>query len=171
MQWSEVYDHFKTRLAKDVIVHVWKAVTNVTEVVANGYDVIRNVGYDATSWYLDNLDVSWAKVYANEPCDSIPDPLCHKVLGGHGEMWGETVDTSDLQQTVWPRLAAIAEKLWSPRAKTADASAAALRIAAFRCLLNERGVAAAPVKNAAARSAPQGPGSCFDQRRRLAWSS
>ena len=23
-----------------------------------------------------------------------------QVLGGHGEMWGETVDTSDLQQTI-----------------------------------------------------------------------
>ena len=41
-------------------VHVWKSVTNVTEVVANGYNVLRNVGYDATSWYLDNLDVSTA---------------------------------------------------------------------------------------------------------------
>ena len=33
-----------------VIVHVWKDVTNVTEVLAGGYDVIRNVGYDKTSW-------------------------------------------------------------------------------------------------------------------------
>lgn len=32
IQWSEVYDHFKGALPKQVIVHVWKAVTNVTEV-------------------------------------------------------------------------------------------------------------------------------------------
>ncbi len=44
VQWSEVYDHFGTALPKEVVVHVWKDVTNVTEVVANGYDVIRNVG-------------------------------------------------------------------------------------------------------------------------------
>ena len=50
VQWSEVYDHFKTKLDPRVIVHVWKDVTNVTEVVANGYDVLRNVGYDKTSW-------------------------------------------------------------------------------------------------------------------------
>ena len=81
-------------------------------------------------------------------------------------MWGETVDASDLQPTVWPRLAAVAEKLWSPRAATADARGAAPRIARFRCLLNERGVAAAPVANALARSAPTGPGSCLAQRRR-----
>ena len=38
------------------------------------------------------------------------------MLGGQGEMWGETVDVSDFEQTVWPRMAAIAERLWSPRA-------------------------------------------------------
>lgn len=196
--------------------HVWKGVTNVTEVLADGYSVLRNVGYDNTSWYLDNLGVRWVEtppapapravcvhcvctayalhvhclcnlhvccvhtayalrsrcvcrwdeVYANEPCRGVPDALCPQILGGHGEMWGETVDASDLQQTVWPRLAAVAEKLWSPRAATTDASAAAPRIARFRCLLNERGVAAAPVANAMARSAPTGPGSCLAQRRR-----
>ena len=84
------------------------------------------------------------------------------MLGGGGEMWGETVDTSDLQNTIWPRLAAIAERLWSPRSVT-SADLARVRFAHFRCLLNLRGVAAAPVNNAVARSAPPGPGGCLDQ--------
>ena len=33
----------------------------------------------------------------------------------------------------------------------------------FRCLLNRRGVAAAPVDNPMARTAPPGPGSCLGQ--------
>ena len=136
-------------------------VTNVTEVLAGGYDVLRNVGYDKTSWYLDNLDVTWKQVYANEPCHDVPDALCPKILGGHGEMWGETVDTSDIEQTIWPKLAAIAEKLWSPRAATVDADAAYPRMVNFRCVLNERGIAAPPAENADARSAPKGPGSCY----------
>lgn len=47
---NKVFDHFKTELPKDVIVHIWKSVTNVTEVVADGYNVLLNVGYDKTSW-------------------------------------------------------------------------------------------------------------------------
>ena len=166
VQWSEVWDHFKTALPKDVVIHVWKSVTNVTDVVAAGYDVIRNVGYDATSWYLDNLNVNASAVYLNEPCDGIPDDLCEAhLLGGHGEMWGETVDASDIDATVWPRLGAIAEKLWSPKAATVPTSGDMLeRLADFRCLLNARGIRAAPVYNADARAAPPGPGSCFTQR-------
>jgi len=134
-----------------------------------------------------------------DPCEgwfgSIPADLCaSRVLGGHGEMWGEHVDGSDLEATVWPRLAAIAEKLWSPQDKTTAAAATAAaattsastaaavnaaggpypvpasvlpRLQAFRCLLEERGVAAAPVTNVEARTAPKGPGSCFAQRRRV----
>ena len=117
--------------------------------------------------YLDNLDVDWSAVYANEPCSDVPDSLCHMILGGEGEMWGETVDASDIEQTVWPRLAAIAEKLWSPREMTVDADAALTRLQTFRCdVLNTRGIAAAPVLNADARSAPTQPGACDQQRRR-----
>jgi hexosaminidase len=80
-------------------------------------------------------------------------------------MWGETVDMSDLEQTVWPKLAAIDERLWSPRALTAaGATAATARMAAFRCLLNRRGVHAAPIHNANARTGPPGPGACETQR-------
>jgi hexosaminidase len=165
VQWSEVYDHFKTKLAKETVVHIWKSNTNVTEVLADGYDVLLNVGYYPKSWYLDNLNINWTAVYSNKPCadHNVPPSLCSNILGGHGEMWGETVDTSDIQQTVWPRLAAIAERLWSPLASTSDAAEALPRIEYFRCLLNRRGIEAAPVNNANARSAPSGPGSCFGQ--------
>ena len=50
VQWSEVFDHFTTALPKAVIVHIWKSVTNVTEAVADGYNVLLKVGYDPTSW-------------------------------------------------------------------------------------------------------------------------
>lgn len=82
VQWSEVYDHFKNTLPKQVIIHIWKSVTNVTEPLAGGYNAIVNVGYDKLSWYLDNLNVDWQNVYMNEPCFGVPDNLCPMVLGG-----------------------------------------------------------------------------------------
>ena len=78
-------------------------------------------------------------------------------------MWGETVDVSDIEQTIWPRQAAIAERLWSPK-EINDTTAAKPRIEYFRCLLNERGIEAAPVNNKQARQAPPGPGNCYLQR-------
>ena len=169
VQWSEVYDHFKTDLDKKTIVHVWKSVTNVTEVVANGYDTIVNVGYFDKSWYLDNLNVDWKAVcvYANDPCaGGMPDDLCVKhVLGGHGEMWGETVDTSDLAQTVWPRLAAISRSDLVPQGDNGHCCGASSN-RGVPLFAHRRGIAAAPVNNANARSAPPGPGSCLQQRRR-----
>ena len=77
---------------------------------------------------------------------------------------GETVDGSDFDATVWPRLAAIGERLWS---SVDDVDAARPRLEAFRCLLLERGVGAAPLNNSMARTAPVGPGACTQRRRQI----
>ena len=83
---------------------------------------------------------------------NISDADCRQyVLGGEGEMWGEKVDASDLAQTVWPRLAAVAERLWSPR-NTTDPQTALPRIESFRCLLNRRGVLAQQIRLACQHS-------------------
>ena len=39
IQWDEVYDLLKSGLPKQVIVHVWRGATNVTEVLADGHTV------------------------------------------------------------------------------------------------------------------------------------
>ena len=75
------------------------------------------------------------------------------------DQWGETADPSDVLQTIWPRAAAAAERLWSDASVT-DTKAALPRLEAFRCMLTRRGIPAAPVQNAHARTAPPGPGSC-----------
>jgi hexosaminidase len=71
---------------------------------------------------------------------------------------------------VWPRAAAVAERLWTPlatigKAGSIDMAVVESRLESFRCLLHQRGVGAAPVTNLGARYAPQSPGSCYAQRR------
>lgn len=163
IQWSEVFEEFGYNTSKDIIIHVWKKDTNLTYLLEGGYNALVNVGYWDHSWYLDNLDIDWSKVYDYDPCDEQRDEHCKLIYGGHGEMWGETVDGSDLEQTVWPRLAAIAERLWSPRNQN-NVNDALPRIEQFRCRLLERGVAVAPVQNKNAREAPPKAGACASQR-------
>ena len=91
--------------------------------------------------YLDNLNIVWQAMYAQDPCGGAPADLCKLILGGHGEMWGETVDASDVLPTVWPKLAAIAERLWSPSSVN-NVTAAAPRLHAHRCRMLTRGLPA-----------------------------
>ncbi len=113
-------------------------------------------------YYLDALNEGWAKFYDVDILAGMTNvtaiPL---ILGGETCMWGETADGSDVLQTIWPRAAAAAERQWSYDVVT-DSSAPGVveRLQAFRCLLLERGIPAAPVTNAGARTAPAGPGSC-----------
>jgi hexosaminidase len=77
-------------------------------------------------------------------------------------MWGETVDSSDIFNTIWPRAAAAAERLWSP-ADLVDTTAALTRLERFRCLLNTRGIDAQPTNSVNGRDAPPAPGGCYVQ--------
>ena len=55
VQWGDVYTHSsiaKNTLPKEVVLHVWRKTTNVTAPLADGYNVILNVGYDGLSWYV-----------------------------------------------------------------------------------------------------------------------
>ena len=158
--WEELWNHFGTKLDKRTIIQQWlPGSTIVQNATAAGYRVIWSTD---RVWYLDGLSVTWEAMYAAEPCALLNSTQCALVMGGGGEMWGETVDASDIEQTVWPRLGAVAERLWSARTQV-DTAAATPRMQYFRCLLNQRGIAAAPSKNAHARSAPPGTGSCYSQ--------
>jgi len=129
-------------------------------VVAAGY---RGILANQDVWYLDHLDISWKDFYLNEPYQNINNVTQQAlVLGGSVQMWGETVDTSDIESTIWPRSAAAAERLWSSQEVT-DTNAFLPRLEWFRCLLNRRGIGASPSLNPSARSAPPGPGGCLMQ--------
>ena len=78
-------------------------------------------------------------------------------------MWGEATDASNLLPKIWPRLAAVAERLWSPRSRSTNITEFGTRLHEFRCLLLERGISAGPVGAQADPGVPSaltiGPGS------------
>lgn len=192
--WHEIWRHLGTTLPASTIVHFWlgggEGLNDMAAATAHGYKAIWSIdrGVGVGGWYTDSIDTVWEHMYIRDPCEGLVESQCKNVLGGGAEQWGEMVDASDYQSTLWPRAAAIAERLWSPRPSndsatgpapgwcTREASpgangyacinntAAVLpRLQNFRCMLNRRGVAAAPLRNKEARTSPGGPGSCYEQ--------
>ncbi|KAJ6317904.1 hypothetical protein OIU76_013451 [Salix suchowensis] len=161
VNWEETFNDFGNKLSRKTVVHNWLGGGVAEQVVASG---LRCIVSNQDKWYLDHLDTPWEEFYKNEPLANITNPKQQSlVLGGEVCMWGETVDGSDIEQTIWPRAAAAAERLWTPYDNLAkDPEQVAGRLAHFRCLLNQRGIAAAPLAGLG-REAPIEPGSCYVQ--------
>ncbi|KAK6232061.1 hypothetical protein SCA6_002134 [Theobroma cacao] len=161
VNWEETFNNFGNKLSRKTVVHNWLGGGVAQQVVASG---LRCIVSNQDKWYLDHLDTTWQEFYANEPLTNITNLKQQKlVIGGEVCMWGERIDGSDIEQTIWPRAAAAAERLWTPYDELAkDPRQVTGRLAHFRCLLNQRGVAAAPLAGQG-RAAPEGPGSCYVQ--------
>ncbi|KAH6812644.1 beta-hexosaminidase 3 [Perilla frutescens var. frutescens] len=161
INWEETFNNFGSKLSRKTVVHNWLGGGVAQEVVKAG---LRCIVSNQDKWYLDHLDALWQGFYSNEPLTNITDPKQQAlVLGGEVCAWAEHIDESDIEQTIWPRAAAAAERLWTPYDKLAkDPEKIKSRLSYFRCLLNQRGVAAAPL-DGFGREAPQDPGSCYLQ--------
>ena len=66
------------------------------------------------------------------------------VLGGEVCAWAPYFDDSNLLTELFPRAAAVAERLWSAES-VRDVDAAEARLHRWRCRLLRRGLATAPV--------------------------
>ncbi|KAI3923500.1 hypothetical protein MKW92_028357 [Papaver armeniacum] len=164
VNWEETFRNFGSKLSPKTVVHNWLDRVGgglVQNAVSEG---LRCIVSNQENWYLDHLDATWQQFYMNEPLTNITNPEHQKlVLGGEVCMWGETIDASDIEQTIWPRAAAAAERMWTPLDQLArDPRKVRGRLSRFRCLLNQRGVAAAPL-SWLGRDTPTGPGSCYNQ--------
>ncbi|HEY0430598.1 MAG TPA: family 20 glycosylhydrolase [Pyrinomonadaceae bacterium] len=107
--WDEI---LQPELPKDVVIHSWRGTAALAEAAKKGYDGILSNGY-----YID-LIFPASQHYAADPIppDSTltPEEAKH-VLGGEATMWSEWVSPETIDSRIWPRTAAIAERLWSPR--------------------------------------------------------
>jgi hexosaminidase len=96
----------------DAVIHSWRGAASLAEAVKKGYQGILSAGY-----YID-LIYPASQHYVVDP---LPEntPLtaeeAKRVLGGEATMWSEWVSPETIDSRIWPRTAAIAERLWSPR--------------------------------------------------------
>jgi hexosaminidase len=110
MGWDEV---LHPDLPKTVVVHSWRGQDSLAAAAKQGYRGLLSYGY--------YLDLMWpaARHYAVDPMSGQAAALTTeeqaRVLGGEACMWGEFVTPEMIDSRIWPRLAAIAERLWSPQ--------------------------------------------------------
>ena len=172
LRWEDAWTALGTALDPATVVHVWLSPETLGNVTNHGYRALYSYQgvYDDIfdyqhGWYLNGLWQNWQQMYDVDMLAGLTNATARDlVLGGEACQWGESADGSDVLQTVWPRAAAIAERLWSYNmALNSSSAGVAERLAAFRCLLLARGVPATPLNAPIARSPPTGPGSCLDQ--------
>lgn len=83
------------------------------------------------------------------------------IVGGEASLWGEEIDNTNLASKAWPRGAAFAERMWSPREATPSTkrglSLTGPRLARIVCKMRARGLTASPLS----------PGSCYAKNDKL----
>lgn len=107
--WDEI---LHPDLPKDIVVHSWRGQKSLFEAARQGYSGILSNG-----WYIDLMHPTHQHYLVDPlPADSgLSDAEAARVLGGEATMWAEFVDPHTVDSRIWPRTAAIAERLWSPR--------------------------------------------------------
>jgi hexosaminidase len=115
--WDEI---FVSGVPKDTVIQSWRGAASLANAAAQGYRGILSNGY--------YLDLGWpaARHYAVDPLGGAAANLTPEqqklVLGGESCMWSEYVSAENIDSRIWPRNAAIAERLWSPQNITDPAS-------------------------------------------------
>lgn len=109
MGWDEI---FQPDLPNEVVIHSWRGPASLAEAARKGFNGVLSAGY-----YID-LGFSSSSHYANDPLppnNGLTSAEASHVLGGEATMWSEWVTPETIDSRIWPRTAAIAERLWSPR--------------------------------------------------------
>ncbi|WP_426064869.1 beta-N-acetylhexosaminidase [Flavobacterium sp. DSP2-3-1] len=119
MGWEEIMTE---NMSKDAIIHAWRGTNEGQEAggalikaAKSGYNTVLSNGY-----YID-LMLGLESHYLNDP---IPKKIIlspeekARVLGGEAAMWSELVTPLNIDSRIWPRTAAIAERLWSDESVT-----------------------------------------------------
>ena len=132
--WDEV---LHPDLPKATVVHIWRNQASLADAVQQGFRTILSWGY-----YLDHLSPAgyhYGIDPAGGPAERLTAEQAAKILGGEACMWSELVDAETVDSRIWPRIAAIAERLWSQKDVT-DVESMYARLEAVSRMLEWTGV-------------------------------
>jgi hexosaminidase len=108
--WDEI---LHPDLPKTITVQSWRGQKSLAEAAKQGYSGLLSFGY--------YLDLMWpaSRHYAVDPMSgeaaSLNPEEQKRILGGEACQWAEWVTPENIDSHIWPRGAAIAERLWSPQ--------------------------------------------------------
>lgn len=108
--WDEI---LHPDLPKTIVVQSWRGQESLAAAAKQGYGGLLSYGY--------YVDLMWpaARHYNVEPMSGGAASLTAEqqklILGGESCQWAEWVTPENIDSHIWPRNAAIAERLWSPQ--------------------------------------------------------
>jgi hexosaminidase len=108
--WDEV---LQPDTPREVVIQSWRGPAGLAAAARQGNRVLLSNGY-----YID-LNQPASFHYLNDPLGGDGETLTAEqkklILGGEATMWSEFVTPENVDSRIWPRTAAIAERLWSPQ--------------------------------------------------------
>ncbi len=108
--WDEI---LRPELPKSIVIQSWRGQESLAQAAKQGYRSLLSHGY--------YIDLMWpaSQHYLVDPMSDAAASLSPEesklILGGEATMWAEYVSPENIDSRIWPRTAAIAERLWSPQ--------------------------------------------------------
>ena len=133
MGWDEIY---QPGIPQTVVIHSWRGKDAMRDSAKKGYNTLLSNGY-----YIDLCQPAEYH-YLNDPIPADSDLTTEersRIFGGEATMWAELVSFETVDSRIWPRTAAIAERLWSPASIT-DVRDMYRRMAIIGVQLEEHGL-------------------------------
>lgn len=104
--WDEI---LQADLPAGAVIQSWRGTNGLTEAVKQERQAILSA-----PWYLDHMKTSREMYLADVLPAGLTAAQQALVLGGEACMWAEYVTAETVESRLWPRLAAVAERFWSP---------------------------------------------------------
>lgn len=107
--WDEI---LHPQIPQQTVIQSWRGTNYLRDAAKRGFTGILSAPY-----YLDHIKPA-TDFYLADPVPTTSDLTPEEqrlVLGGEACMWSEFVSYETTDSRLWPRLGAVAERLWSPQ--------------------------------------------------------